>query len=213
MQVIGLCGPAGAGKSTVATLLMGQGFEVVPFAKPLKDMLRVLGVPEACLTGTPEQKESPLDLFGGKSARYAMQTLGTEWGRNCIASDFWARAWLRAVQCRVNRSQSARLTLSAVIKGIVADDVRFQQEVDAIRMLGGRVVCVVRSDEDFSRRPEHASENFAAIKPDIILKNDGSLADLRQKVVRMQEPIPPPLRKVRQGWLRDFELPPEPWSI
>lgn len=179
MQVIGLCGPAGAGKSTVATLLMGQGFEVVPFAKPLKDMLRALGIPEACLTGTPEQKESPLDLFGGKSARHAMQTLGTEWGRNCIAPDFWARAW----SAQVSGRRHARYEWSIGAENIVADDVRFPQEAEVIQKLRGRVICVVRSMADFNVTPKHPSENFAALKPDRIIVNNGTVTDLETKLL------------------------------
>lgn len=209
MQVIGLSGPEGAGKSTVANLLHNYGFGIVPFAKPLKDMLRALGVPEPCLTGTPEQKLSPLEMFGGKSARDAMKTLGTEWGRNCIAPDFWSKAWLH----HVKGLRHARNEWSIGSENIVADDVRFPQEVAAIKSLGGRVICVVRSMADFERRPTHPSENFAALIPDCFIVNDGTIDDLRAKISKALEPIPPPLRQIKDTIFGPKEMPSLPYVI
>lgn len=172
-KVIGLCGPEGAGKTTAANILKSIGFEIVPFAKPLKDMLRAIGVPERNLTGSPVDKLEPLALFNGRSARHAMQTLGTEWGRQQIANDFWARAWSHTVQP------------FAAAPGyyICADDIRFAQEVAAIKKLGGKVICIVRTDDDFQRVPNHASENFMALVPDLVIKNDGTIDQLRHRLL------------------------------
>lgn len=168
-MIIGLCGPEGAGKSTAATILSGKyGLPVKPFAGPLKAMLVAMGVPKRNLYGSPEDKAAPLEILGGKSARGAMQTLGTEWGRRLLADDLWIRAWKASLPS----------------DGVIADDLRFPNEAQAIRELGGTIICIVRSMEDSARTPKHASENFQAITPDHIVVNDGDQFDLRIKLVR-----------------------------
>lgn len=165
---IGFCGPEGAGKSTAANQAADLlSCPITPFAAPLKRMLEALGVPHANLYGTPYDKEQPLSLLCGKSARQAMQSLGTEWGRQQIADGFWLNAW------RVLAQQAGHA---------VADDVRYPNEAEAVRQLGGKVICVVRSMEDFKRAPKHPSENFQIIRYDHIIVNDGSLAKLREDV-------------------------------
>lgn len=158
---IGLIGPAGAGKSTVARVIANSlGAAVLPFAAPLKDMLAALGVPSRALYGSPADKTAPLDMLGGRSARWAMQTLGTEWGRNMVDERLWVRAWQNRA-----RQSNAR---------IIADDVRFTQEADAIRALGGVIIAVVRSEADFytSMAGVHASETgYLTIQPDAVIVN------------------------------------------
>ena len=48
-------------------------------------MLYQLGLGEAHIEGA--LKEVPCELLGGKTPRYAMQTLGTEWGRDTDQQD------------------------------------------------------------------------------------------------------------------------------
>lgn len=171
MPVIGLCGPAGAGKTTVAKMLQFErGARLLPFAAPLKKMLEALGVPRLNLYGTPADKAKPLGILGGKSARFAMQKLGTEWGREHFGADFWCNAWAAALE----------LTPRGVL--IVADDVRFPSEVDAVKRAGGLVLCVVRSSDDFEKVPAHPSEDFARLGYDATLYNDGDVEALRRKV-------------------------------
>lgn len=35
------------------------------------------------------KKEQPIPQLGGKSFRRLAQTLGTEWGRNCVGDSIW----------------------------------------------------------------------------------------------------------------------------
>lgn len=133
-------------------------------------MLSALGVPSDNLYGTPEQKLEPLAILGGKSARFAMKTLGTEWGRELFGEDFWVRPWEAAVEF------PARLDM------VVADDVRFASEVEAVRRRNGEIWCVVRSNADFQRVPTHASEDFAALDYDRVIVNDGDMRALAAQV-------------------------------
>ena len=169
--LIGLCGPAGAGKSTIAKIISRRyGGLVIPIATPIKKMLEALGVDWRHLSGTPEEKEEALDIFGGKSARYAMQQLGTEFGRTNFGEDFWVNSWLRIVDGFKQ------------YKLIVADDVRFENEARAIKDRGGIVICVVRSYDDFDRTPSHASEDFSKVPEDALALNNGSAERLEEVV-------------------------------
>ena len=169
--VIGLCGLAGSGKSTVAHILSEDwGFARKPFAYPLKAMLGALGIPRDVLDGDNTAKESPLDILGGKSARHAMQTLGTEWGRQHIGQDFWVELWKRNA-----------LTLPK----IVADDCRFPNEVEAIRAMGGMVVRIERPGAGSKTGAGHASESIGSLEHDLTLFNTRSIEELREFVARI----------------------------
>lgn len=129
--IIAFTGLAGSGKSTAALhLVNSHGFKRIRFAGPLKDMMRALGLSEAEIEG--DRKEKPCELLGGKTPRFAMQTIGTEWGRGIIAPDLWIRAFNAA--------------LAKVPAGVpvVVDDCRFPNEADAIVAAGGVLVRVVR---------------------------------------------------------------------
>ena len=139
MQIIGICGRKGSGKSTLAGQIGGMR---LPFAHFLKEGLIAMGVPEEAIYD-PIKKEEPLDILQGKSGRYAMQTLGTEWGRGMMGPEFWTDLWLHAVM---------RLHSETCI---VVDDVRFPQEVQMIRDLGGMVFAVVRG-----QIPEHSNNKW-----------------------------------------------------
>lgn len=142
--IIGFAGRAGAGKTTAAKHLMEHhGFERVRFAGPLKAMMRALGCTEEEVDGA--RKEMPCDLLGGRTPRQAMQWLGTEWGREMIAPDLWTRAWEYAAAGKPR---------------VVVDDVRFPNEVEAVRRLGGVVVQVVSAGEfaDATSFAGHVSE-------------------------------------------------------
>jgi hypothetical protein len=76
--IIGIAGPAGAGKSTAARLLQQEaGHCITPFAGPLKRMALAYGLtPEEISTG----KESPLDrdwpLLDWQTAKRMLQAMG-----------------------------------------------------------------------------------------------------------------------------------------
>lgn len=168
-MIIGLGGLANSGKSTAASYLAREyGFARVRFAGPLKAMVRgylvTIGTPldriERMIEG--DLKEEPCDAFCGRSPRYALQTCGTEWGREMIAPDFWTRAWRLAVEAEFGRGAP----------GIVAEDVRFPEEAEAIRSLGGRVIRIERpSAEPIGSHPSETQ----AIQFDTRLWNEGTV--------------------------------------
>lgn len=172
-QVIGFCGLAGSGKTTAAQRLVdAHGFVRVSLAQPLKAMLRVLlqarGVGslsmDAMLDG--HLKEVPAPELGGRTPRYAMQTLGTEWGRKLITSSLWVDAW-RDVAQRYPR--------------VVVDDVRFLDEAAAIRALGGRLYALLRPGVVAT---DHESERQTLVL-DGFVPNGGCIGDLHDEIDRL----------------------------
>lgn len=144
-MLIGLTGKAGSGKSFAAErLIKMRGFERIKFADPLKDMLRALGLNEHQIEGG--LKEQPCTLLCGMTPRFAMQTLGTEWGRNTIGPDFWINIFCH------------RFLSGSIHRNVVCDDVRFKNEADTIRRLGGYIVHIRTAVESVAHT--HASEIF-----------------------------------------------------
>lgn len=165
MILIGFCGYAGSGKSTAAQRLCGRhGFVRHRFAGPLKDMLRALGLSEEQVDGN--LKEVPCALLGGKTPRWAAQSLGTEWGREMISPTLWVDAW------------AAKVDVSPV--PVVCDDVRFPNEVYAVKQRGGIVVRITGRGAKIATSA-HASENVN-FEVDEEIENTGSIHDLHAAV-------------------------------
>ncbi len=149
--LIGFTGRAGSGKSTAASVLVEQyGFTRMSFAQPLRKMLREIGLTEEDLTSG---KSEPVDWLDGKTPRQLMQTLGTEWGRGMIHTNVWVTIAERKI---------AQLRADGV-PGIVIDDVRFDNDADMIRRLGGVVIGVLRETGPVMRHASESGVSFGLI--------------------------------------------------
>lgn len=161
--LIGICGPARAGKDTVANILIEHwGFQRYSLASPIKMMLASLGLDDDELNG--DKKEAPLArLKIDKSPRQLMQTLGTEWGRDQVDADFW----LKLAAFRWNQAREAGQLL-------VIPDVRFDNEAAFIRR-NGHLVHISRPNAP--QVAAHSSERGIAFdeRRDHALVNDGGI--------------------------------------
>lgn len=169
-RVIGLTGLAGAGKSTVARLL-GTSYYPMRFAGPLKDMLRAIGLGDDEIEG--HRKGEPCDLLAGRTPRFAMQTLGQEWGRDLIHPDLWVRIWSARVEAWFQAGGGA----------IVAEDCRYLNEAAAIRAFGGEIWRIERPGQTAGAHVSEAGQ--AAIEPDRVIVNDGDFNQLRDRVAEL----------------------------
>lgn len=181
-MIVGLVGYAGAGKDEAARALVEQGFTKVAFADPLREMLLALNPiidARTSFTGGTNliRYRDYLDACGYEQAkahpevRRLLQRLGTEAGRQILGEDVWVNAW------------KERTTL---VDRVVTTDVRFDNEVTAVRQLGGIIIRVDRP----GRGPvnDHPSETLPArVKPDRIISNSGSVAELHAAVLRATE--------------------------
>jgi len=172
-RVIGLYSPAPQqGKSTVAEYLRNSyGYSIVSFATPLKrmasQMLHGLGYSPAEIDGFLTEGKSIRLAEIGVDTRHILQTLGAEWGRNCIHPDLWVFMWQRQVK--------HILDLGGLV---VVDDVRFQNEYEALRsMHPDTQFWRIQRDPD-PAKAGHISEGFAEnnsrVHFDAWINNEGS---------------------------------------
>lgn len=152
-RILALTGPKGSGKTTFAHLLRKhntvlRGATILSFASPIKKMLMAVLTPQAFL---PDSKENPAYGICGKSPRYLMQTLGTEWGRNQIGENIWAEALLQ--QIAISKKTY-----------FIIDDLRFNNEAEMILDQGGKIIKIERPG--FNYTLEHKSET--PIDPNLI---------------------------------------------
>lgn len=194
-MIVGLVGFIGAGKGTVADLLVQRhAFEKESFANSVKDATAaIFGWSRALLEGdTPESRawREQDDKFWSEklgkpfSPRLALQLMGTEAGRDVFHPDLWVHTVLN--RCEKNPDYD-----------YVIADVRFPNEIKAIREAGGVVVRVKRGDEPEWYDNAYAVNMGKTVEPptahfsewawigseiDFEISNDGSVEELIEKV-------------------------------
>jgi len=105
------------------------------------------------------------------SARLALQTLGTEWGRR-LSPDIWAKAAINAI----NAAEHDRWCIS---------DLRFVNEFDAVKDAGGIVVRLMRGSVQHTHPSETELLTIPEEKFDWVVYNTGELADLYRVLDRV----------------------------
>lgn len=171
MKIVMINGKAQSGKSTMAKFLVEQrGFKEFSFAEPIRKF-----VTEICGFKSIEELEKnktvPQEILSGNTPRYAMQTLGTEWGRELIN----VRLWTMLVRNKI---------LEEVKNGhtnFVISDLRFDTEYNDMMSYFGYedmdVFCIDRGETNLSStEQQHASENSFTILPEFVkIHNNGTL--------------------------------------
>jgi hypothetical protein len=166
MNTIGILGNIGSGKNTVAQYLATQGCIPTSFAGPIKDLCTsVFGWPRDMLEGeTDESREfrENIDLYWSKklgipnfTPRLALQLIGTEVMRDHFHPDIW----LNSLEYRVKKLHNEN-------ECVVISDVRFKNELDLIKRVGGTTILVQRDE-----RPEWYDIALAANNGDAVAKH------------------------------------------
>lgn len=189
MRLIGLTGPAGSGKDSVADVLCrDHGFVRYEFARPLKAALNAMFGWTPAQWNDREWKERKIDWLGASPRRLA-QTLGTEWGRQIINPDIWLLLAAQFVRNPPKRIVSWSTPLhhsgeawgEQAANGIVITDCRFQNEAAFISENDGEIWHIDRPG--VGAVEAHASEaGLERFPGDLVIVNDGSLVWLADTV-------------------------------
>lgn len=169
MKIIGLTGLPRSGKNTAADYIMEHyGYGQTAFADPLKGAASILlSRPYGEVNGDDDFDREAILPEWGFSTRDFLQRFGTEAMRNNFGADFWVKHM---------RNILARCAATSM-PGVVITDVRFPNEVDMIRGMGGWVVGVYRPGLVAS---SHVSD--AGVTPDLFLPNTSTLEAFRVQI-------------------------------
>lgn len=173
LPIIGLTGYAQSGKDSVADVLMGRGYTRFAFGDVLKAVAYGADPFVQLDDGTFTRLHCVVDEGGWDAAkqnsdvRRFLQRLGTEGGRAHLGE----RVWVEAVMRQVLGAQSP----------VVISDVRFPNEVAAVKALGGLVARVERPGVGAVNG--HSSDaHIGTLAADLVIGNDGTLSDLAHEV-------------------------------
>ena len=212
-MIIGFVGFIGSGKDTAADYLVNfHGFRRDSFANTLKDAVAaVFGWDRTLLEGrTKEAREwrEQVDPWWAErlnkptlTPRWILQQWGTEVCRNGFHDDIW----IASLENKMRKTKD----------NIVISDVRFPNEIKAIKNAGGQVVRVIRgSDPEWYRdawnvNQGHSNMNWAISKMnmerlgihasetawigrgiDLEIDNNGSIDDLFSQIKSLVEDYP-----------------------
>lgn len=184
-RFVAFTGERGCGKSTAAEFVADSfDYFEMKFAEPLKDMLAALyascGLSEIEIEEKLEGrlKEVPCEWLCGRTPRYAMQTLGTEW-RDLIAIDLWTSLFALRV------AATHRNIESGLCRGLVCSDYRFPHEGAMLRQLGFTCFRIERDRAFYSdsAAAAHPSEkHYAALPVDGVIHNNGTLDEFHAAI-------------------------------
>ena len=197
-MIIGICGLIGSGKGTVADVLVDQGFTKVSFADKLKDgVSTIFGWDRAMLEGDTDEsrqwREQRDDFWSAETEmevtpRLVLQLFGTD----CLRNGFHDGVWVSLLKKHMLDNPG----------NYVIPDVRFRNEQNMIRELGGEIWRVQRGDipewygcamldnttgsnlmEEYDVHPSEYKWIDMNNKFDVTLYNEGTIEDLRQLVL------------------------------
>ena len=202
-MIIGICGLIGSGKDTIADYLIKRhNFQKLSFADKLKDSVATMfDWDRSLLDGKTDQSRQwreEIDEYWSNETgeeitpRLVLQLFGTE----CMRNGFYDGIWVSLTKKKI---------LDNPMQNFVIPDVRFPNEVTAIKNQGGQIVWVQRGrlPEWYNSAVEanngsnlhinemkinkiHASEwAWVGTEFDHVIENDTSIDDLYTTVKKL----------------------------
>jgi len=191
-SIIGLVGLIGSGKGTVSDYLVNNyGFITESYAKSVKDCVSsIFGWPRHLLEGDTQESRVfreqvdewwsyALDI-PNFTPRYMLQQFGTD----IMREHFNREIWIHSVRKRILSSEN----------NIVISDVRFPNEYNMIKDMGGSVILIKRGTDpqwlkdyvNLGIKPPdniHESEySWTTMDYNYIVYNDGNLPELYEQI-------------------------------
>jgi hypothetical protein len=174
VTVVGIAGYARSGKDTIADYLVeNEGYTKISFSTPMKEAMYRLNPRITINENVNQPLRIGVDIYGWEGLkerspdiRGLLQRFGTEVGREMFDEDFWVDYALNSIPDGG--------------KAVIAD-VRYPNEANAIRALGGKVFRVER--DGVGPANSHASENaLDGYEFDGTIYNQGTIRGLYNDV-------------------------------
>lgn len=159
-MILGFTGKARSGKSTAVMHFMKSdqvrvrvNFKDALLAEVKKNFGPLLGEIIGVHKAAFEQEYTVEELFADKPplVRKLLQCYGTEVRRG-DDTDYWIKQWIKAV--------------AGAPYDVLADDVRFLNEAQAVRDMGGVVIRIIREDQVFDAGFHQSEIEMDSIVPD-----------------------------------------------
>ena len=205
-KIVSISGLIGSGKDTVSNFLVTKhGFKRYSFASPLKDAISsIFGWDRVLLEGlTPESRVWREQVDEWWAAKLNMPHLTPRWvlqywGTNLFRDQFHDEIWIHSLERKLMQESG----------DVVITDVRFNNELNLIKKLGGITLRVKRGPEPawydhavavnkgsgtvgwaigkdalFTRYKIHPSEYMSVgLDYDHVIDNNGTLSELHRKI-------------------------------
>jgi len=165
--IVGICGFKGSGKTFIADHLVTKGFQKLSFSSAGKAAVRLIyNLNSEQLYGDLKEEVDPRY---GLTPRYIMQRFMTE-----VCRSIHPDTWVFTVEQYINQNPD---------QDVVIDDVRFENEVVAIKRWGGTMWRVERYGlVGAILATLHDSERPDLLKVDRVIQNQGSVEDLAASI-------------------------------
>lgn len=189
MEIIGICGFVGSGKDTFTDMLVEHGYVKLSFSSILKDVLSIIfNWDRNLLEGLTHESRlfrETVDIWWSYelkiqnfTPRLAMTLIGTDLFRNKFNDNIWILAIKRKLQN---------------YKKVVISDCRFNNEIQMIKSLGGKIINIERNNPIWFKDYKSGIDCIEASKLHIsetewirneyeVIENNGSIEDLKKKI-------------------------------
>lgn len=195
-MIISLSGLIGSGKDTIADYLVSKhGFRRESWAGTLKDAVSVVfGWDRVMLEGKTNEsrawRETPDSWWSNRlGMTISPRTVLQEWGTEVCRQGYHDDIWVASLENKLRTTND----------NIVISDTRFENELNAIKNIGGTTLRVLRGPTpewvveyletgrtlEFAKKYKniHASEySSVGLKYDHVIRNDGSIMDLHSQI-------------------------------
>lgn len=186
--IVGINGLAQHGKDTSAAFLqqylaiLGYSCEILPFAKPIKEMAKYVFDMTEEDVNTSAGKKRVIPTARGLTSREIQQKIGTESFRDVFFPEIWTDFLIRNVE----KSEADVIAIP---------DMRFDNEIllvnDLFATNGWRSTTMkVFNPNVIAQAPAHISEKPQPDeKFDVVILNSGTLGELQCKIERWADAV------------------------